>query len=324
MKRRAFLSVMAGGLLATPLAAEAQQAGKVYRVGFLTGSPVPQLFEALRQGLRERGWLEGQNLVLEYRSAELKFDRVPTLATELVLLKVDVIFITATAMPYVRQAAVDLPTVFAMADDPVSAGYVASLARPGGHMTGITSLNVDLEAKRLEILKTVLPGVHSVGVLSSPRDGSHRERLETIERAARSLGFQAKILEVPAVDNLPGAFDVAHQARVGALMVMASPVFFQFQGRIASLATKARLPVISAWREFPQAGGLLSYGTNVASMYSRAALYVDRILKGANPGDLPVEQATTFELVINLKTAQALKLTIPQSLLLRADEVIHP
>jgi putative tryptophan/tyrosine transport system substrate-binding protein len=323
MNRRTFLAGTGAVLLALPLAAEAQQTGKVYRVGFLTGSPVPQFFEALRQGLHERGWIEGQNLAIEYRSAESRYDRVPELAAELVGRKVDVLFITATAMPYFRQAAVDLPIVFTMADDPVSKGYVASLARPGGRMTGVTSLNVGLEAKRLEILKTMLPGVRSVGVLSSPRDGSHRERLETIERAARSLGLQARILEVPTADTLSDTFDAAHHARVGALMVMASPILIPLQGRIADLATKARLPVISAWREFPEGGGLLSYGTNVASMYRRAASYVDRILKGANPADLPVEQATTFEFVINLKTAKALGLTIPPSLLGWADEIIQ-
>jgi putative ABC transport system substrate-binding protein len=323
MHRRAFIGTLAGGLLAAPLAAGAQQAGKVYRVGFLGGTTVPELVEALRQGLRELSWTEGQNFLIEYRSVDSKLEKVSEVAAELVRRNVDIILVAGTALPYVKQATGNVPVVFVTADDPVSAGYVASFARPGGRMTGLTSLNVGLDAKRLEILKAALPGVGRVGVLSTPHDRARSERVAATERAARSLGLQVTILEVPRADLLHGVFDAASRARVGALMVLGSPVLFVLQGQIVDLASKIRLPVISAWRELPDAGGLMSYGTSVLAMYRRVATHVDRILKGANPGDLPVEQATTFEFVINLKTAKALGLTIPPSVLLRADQVIE-
>jgi putative ABC transport system substrate-binding protein len=323
MNRRTFLCGLTLGTLRAPLVAQAQQAGRLYRVGFLVGTSVPELFEAFRQGLRELGWTEGQNVVLEYRSAESRLERIPEIAAELVRRKVDIIVLAATALPYARQATANVPAVFVIADDPVSAGYVASLARPGGRMTGLTSLNVDLDAKRLEILKTAFPGVSRVGVLSAPKDRTHSERVAAAERGARSLGLQLQILEVPSADLLPSAFDAARRARVEAVMVLGSPFLFPHQGRIAELATKARLPVVSAWREFPDAGGLISYGTSVSAMFCRAASYVDRILKGANLADLPVEQATTFELLVNLKTAKALGLTIPSQLLARADLLIE-
>lgn len=322
MRRRTLLMGM-GAVLASPPAAWAQPTGKLSRVGYLSVTTSPDLVEALRQGLRERGWTEGQNFVLEYRSAESKFEAIPELAAELVRRNVDVIVVTGTAMPYLGQTTGNLPVVFVIADDPVSAGYVTSLARPAGRMTGLTSLNVDLDAKRLQILKTALPGVASVGVLAAPHDRAHSERVAATEKAARSLGLQLKVLEVPRADLLPGAFDAANRARVAALMVSGAPVLRGLQGQIADLAMKVRLPVISAWRELPDAGGLMSYGTSVPAMFRRAATYVDRILKGANPGNLPVEQATTFELVINLKAAKALGLTIPPSLLVRADQVIQ-
>ena len=317
------LAALAFGLFGTSLGAGAQQGRKPYRVGFLTASTTPHLFEAFRQGLHELGWLEGQSLVLEYRSAEGRIERIPELAAELVRRKLDVIVLAATAVHGAKQATTTVPAVFVTADDPVIAGFVTSLARPGGHMTGLTSLNVDLDAKRLELLKTALPGVSGVGVLSAPSDLANRERVAAVERGARALGLQLQILEVPRADRLPDAFAVASRARVGALMVLGSPILVPHQARIAELATRARLPVISAWREFPNAGGLMSYGTNVSAMFHRAASYVDRILKGAYPAELPVEQVTKFELILNLKTAKALGLTIPQSLLLQADQVIQ-
>jgi putative tryptophan/tyrosine transport system substrate-binding protein len=322
VKRRAFLCG-SGAMLAGAHAVEAQQMGKMYRIGFLSGTTVLDLLEALRQGLREAGWVEGQNFLFEYRSAESRFEIIPELAAELTRRPVDVIVVAGTALPYVKQRTGNVPVVFVIADDPVSAGYVANLARPAGRMTGLTSLNVDLDAKRLEIVKAALPGATRVGVLSTPHDRAYRERLSAAERGARSMNLELKVLDVPRVDLLAGAFGAASSARLEALMVLGSPPLFVFQREIASLATKARLPVISAWRALPDAGGLMSYGTNVPAMYGRAALYVDRILKGANPGNLPIEQATTFELVINLKTAKALGLTIPPSLLARADQVIE-
>jgi putative ABC transport system substrate-binding protein len=321
--RRAFITMVGGSVLTAPLGAEAQQAGRPSRVGFLTGptGTGTTFFDPFRQGLHEFGWKEGQNIVLDYRLSEP--EQIPKAAAELVRTQSDVIVLTATAIRRARQATATVPVVFVIADDPVDAGFVNSLARPGGHMTGLTSLNVDLDAKRLEILKMALPGVVRVGVLSTPLDPTSQERVAVAERGARSLGLQLQIFEVPSADRLTRAFDESSGARVGAVMVLGSPLLLTHQARIVALAAKARLPVISAWREFPNAGGLISYGTNVAAMFRRAARYVDRILKGASPADLPVEQATTFELVVNLKTARVLGLTIPQTLLLRADQVIE-
>jgi putative tryptophan/tyrosine transport system substrate-binding protein len=321
MNRRAFVTGL-GAVLAAPLAAKAQQTGKVYRVAFLTVLPGPDLVEALRQGLREHGWREGQNFVLEERQSNSD-ENVSALADELARSNVDVIVITANAVPYLGQAAANIPVVFAIGDDPVRAGYVASLARPGGHMTGLTSLNIGLDAKRLEILKAALPGVRHVGVLTTRHDPAYAERIAAIEHSARTLGLQLKIVEAWNAERLPEAFDAANRARVGALMVLGAPVLRSYQREIVAQGAKARLPVISAWRELPDAGGLMSYGTSVPAMFRRAATYVDRILKGAKPSDLPVEQATTFELVINMKTAKALGLTIPPSVLLRADQVLE-
>jgi len=320
MDRRAFIGTLAGSLLAAPLAVEGQ-AGKVHRVVFLAVLAVPDLVDALRQGLRELGWIEGHNYVLEVRSATE--EKIPGLAAELARTNPDVIVVTATAMPYLGQATANVPVVFGIGDDPVHAGYVASLALPGGHMTGLTSLNIGLDAKRLEILKAALPGVRHIAVLSTRRDRAHAERVAAIKHSARSFGFQLKMLEASNTEELPEAFEVASRAHVGALMVLGAPVLRSYQRQIVALGAKARLPVISAWRELPEAGGLMSYGTSVPAMFRRAATYVDRILKGAKPGELPVEQVTTFELVINLKTAKALGLTIPPALLQRADQVIE-
>jgi ABC-type uncharacterized transport system substrate-binding protein len=250
-------------------------------------------------------------------------ERIPELAMELASGNVDVILLDGNVVHQARHALANVPAVFVIADDPVRAGYVASLARPGGRMTGLTSLNVGLDAKRLEILKMTLPGVGHLGVLSTPHDRARSERVAAAEKGARSLGVQLTLLEIPAAAQIPGAFDAAKRARVDALMILGSPHLYALQAQMADLATRTRLPMISAWRTFPQAGGLMSYGTNVPVMFRRAASYVDRIFKGANPAELPVEQATTFELVINLKTAKALGLTIPQSMLLRADQVIE-
>ena len=315
--------VLALLLLAAPLAAQTPQVGKVYRVGFLTGYWVPELFNSFRQGLLDLGWREDQNLVLEARSADGKIERIPALAAELVRLKVDVIVVSATAVNEAKHAIDGTPTVFLTTDDPVSAGYVTSLARPGGRMTGVTSLNLELDAKRLEILIAAVPGVSRVGILSNPHDLANRERVAAVERGARTIGVQTQVFEVPNPDQVQEAFDAAARARMGALMMLGSAPFYLQQSRMALLAAKTRLPVISAWRDFPDAGGLMSYGTSVPAMYRRASSFVDRILKGANPADLPVERAATFELVINLKTAKAFGLTIPPSLLLRANQVIE-
>ena len=322
LDRRAFTAGLIG-FLAGPPPVTAQQTVKVHRVGFLSGFPVPDLVEAVRHGLRELGWIEGRNLVLETRSAERQLDRTPDLAAELVRQKVEVIVVSATSMSYLRGATGNTPVVFAIADDPVSAGYVASLARPGGRMTGLTSLNVGLDAKRLEILKAALPGITRVGVVTTPHDRAHRERVAATESGARALGLQLRFFEMSNPELLPGIFEAAGRARVEALLVVGSPTLRAVQARFVGPAAKARLPVISAWRDLPDAGGLMSYGTSVPAMFRRAATYVDRILKGANPGELPVEQASTFEMIINLRAARTLGLNLAPSVLQRADQVIE-
>jgi len=318
-RRRFFASALA--TLVSPLGVRAQQGRKLHRVVFLTVLPVPAFVDALRQGLHELGWLEDQNYVLEVRSAT--DDKIRELASELARSHSDVIVVTATALPYLGHATANVPVVFVIGEDPVRFGYVASLARPGGPMTGLTSLNIGLEAKRLEILKAALPGVRHVAVLSTRQDRAHLQRVAEIERAARSLGFQLTIVEASNAEGLPQAFEAASRANVGALMVSGAPHLRSYQEEIVVLGARRRLPVISPWREFPDRGGLMSYGTSVPGMFRRAATYVDRILKGANPSGLPVEQATTFELVMNLRTAKTLGLTIPPSLLARADQVIE-
>jgi putative ABC transport system substrate-binding protein len=326
MERRGFIEVIAGGLLAAPRAVKAQQAGKVWRIGYLTGGSADSdktLLAAFQQGLAALAYVEGKSISLEQRYAAGHTERIPDLAAELVRGKVDVILVTATAVYEARAALVEIPTVFVIADDPVRAGLVASLAHPAGHMTGLSSLNTELDGKRLEILKAALPAVRRVGILSTSQDRAQGERVAAAERAARSLGLQLQIFQVPSMDQLPRTIDAATHGHIGALMVLSSPVFRGYQAQTAQLVIKTRLPVVSAWREFPEAGGLLSYGTSVPAMFNRAALFVDKILKGAKPGDLPIEQPTKFELVINLKTAKALGLTIPPSLLQRADEIIQ-
>jgi putative ABC transport system substrate-binding protein len=326
MERRAFIGVIAGGLLTAPLAAEAQPAGKVSRIGYLTGGSADTdktLLAAFQKGLAEVGYVEGKNIAIEPRFAAGQTERLPELAAELVQGKVDVILVTATAVYESRAALAEVPAVFVIADDPVREGLVASLARPSGHMTGLSSLNTELDGKRLEILKAALPAVRRVGLLSMPQDRAQRERVGAAERAARSLGVQLQIFQVPRMDQLPRAINAVTHSRVGALMVLAAPIFRGYQAQTAQLVSKTPLPVVSAWREFPEAGGLMSYGTSVPGMFHRAAVFVDKILKGAKPGDLPIEQPTKFELVINLKTAKALGLTIPPSLLQRADQVIE-
>jgi putative tryptophan/tyrosine transport system substrate-binding protein len=324
LSRRGFLGTVSAGLLVWRSSAEAQPAGKIPRVGFLTHAVRrggDRLYAALQQGLAELGWVDGRNVALFYRVAESR-DAIARMAAELVQSGLDVVVLSANALPEARAATRRMPVVFAIASDPVKAGFVSSLARPGGNMTGVTSLNIELDGKRLEILKAALPKATRVGVLSTADDPEHGQRIAAAEQAARALDLSAPIIEVTAM-NVPAALEAARRAKVDSAMVLGSPRMFPHQARTAELARKAGLPVISAWREFPDAGGLISYGTNLPAMFRRAASYVDRILKGANPADLPVEQASTFELVINVKAAQALGLTIPPSLLLRADQIIE-
>src|SRR5438105_14013880 len=323
-QRRDFL-VAVGALLAAPLAAEAQQAPKVPRIGYLASNleSSRRSLEAFLQGLRDLGYVEGRNVVIEYRDAEGKLERLPALAAELVALKVDVILAEGgTLGPRVAMRATStIPIVFA-AGDPVGSGLVTSLARPGGNVTGLSSFGAQLVGKRLELLKQAVPGVDRVAVLRQPAALGERtanDMLKAADVAARALGVQPQFIEAQGPDEFARAFSDMTSARAGALTVLPSAMFLREHRRLVDLAAKNRLPAVYPQREFVDAGGLMSYGANLADLYRRAATYVDKILKGPKPADLAVEQASKFELVINLKTAKALGLTIPQSMLLRAD-----
>ncbi len=322
MNRRAFLAATAGSLLAAPLAAEAQRAGKVPRIGYLHVVPRPSPFlQMLGQGLRDLGYVEDQNFAFEFRSADGKVERLPTLAADLVHLNVDLIVTTtAPAARAAKEATTTIPIVM-VGVDPLALGYVASLARPGGNVTGLFFLHLDLLAKRLGVFKEMLPTVGRVAVLSDPLSA---DQLKQVEVVNRSLGFKLHPVELrePQLD-VESAFRAAVRSRAEGLFVLETVNIFRERSQIAQLALKHRLPTSFAFREYVDAGGLASYGVNFPDMGRRAAIYVDRILKGAKPADLPVEQATTFELIINLKTAKALGLTIPPSLLQRADQVIE-
>jgi ABC-type uncharacterized transport system substrate-binding protein len=329
IERRAFISAMAGGLLAAPCSAEAQQAAaKVPRIGFLAlyASANPRLREAFLQGLRDLGYVEGRNVVIEYRSAEGKLERLPALAAEVVALKVDVIVTgggTPTALA-VKEATRTLPIVFTSATDPVTDGLVTSLAHPGGNVTGLSNLAPELVGKCLEQLKEAVPQVSLIAVLWQPGAvGGRTDMLKPAEVAARALGVRLQIVEARGPADFDRAFSDMTRARAGALAVLGSAIFNSERRRLVDLAAKHRLPTVHTSRDFVDAGGLMTYGPNLADLFRRAAAYVDKILKGTKPGDLPVEQPTKFELLINLKTAKALGLTIPPSLLQRADQVIE-
>ena len=325
--RRTFLAGTGVALLAAPFAAEAQQAAKIARIGYLSHNRAanPHTHEAFRQGLRDLGYVEGRNVVIEYRDAEGKFERLPALAAELVALKVDVIVAPPTAAALVaKQATKTIPIVFAVAADPVTSGLVTSLARPGGNVTGLSILAPELVGKNLELLTQGVPGVSRVAVLRQPGvlgERTEKDMLKEAEVAARALGVRPQFVEARGPDDFDRAFSEMIRAHAGALTVLPSTMFGSERRRLVDLAAKNRLPAMYSWREFVDAGGLMSYGPNVADNYRRAAAYVDKILKGAKPADLPVEQPTKFELVINRKTAKTLGLTIPPSLLQRADEI---
>jgi putative ABC transport system substrate-binding protein len=329
ISRRTFLAGTGALLLAAPLATEAQPAAKIARIGYLAGSLAarPHLREAFLQGLRDLGYVEGRNVVIEYRAAERKLERLPALAAELVALKVDVIVASGTlAALAAKQATRTLPIVFSPSGDPVGSGLVTSLARPGGNVTGLSALAPELVGKRLELLKQAVPGVSRVAVLWQPGafgERTEKDMLKGADVAARALVVQLQFVEARGPADFDRAFSDMTRARAGALTGLTSNMFVSERRRLVDLAAKNRLPAVYSVREFVDAGGLMAYGPNLVDLYRRAATYVDRILKGAKPGDLPVEQPTKFELVINLKTAKALGLTIPQSLLLRADEVIQ-
>jgi putative ABC transport system substrate-binding protein len=314
---------------AAPLVAGAQQAAKVARIGYLSPNLAAGLHlrDAFLQGLRDLGYVEGRNVVIDYRDAEEKIERLPALAAELVALKVDAILAEGgTLGPRVAmRVTTTIPIVF-VAGDPVGSGLVTSLARPGGNLTGLAGIGPELVGKRLELLKQTLPRVDRVAVLRSPAALGERvakDMLKEADVAARALGVQPQFIEARGPDEFARAFSDMTRARAGALTLLPANMFLREHRRLVDLATKNRMPAVYTSREFVDVGGLMSYGANQPDLFRRAATYVDKILKGAKPGDLPVEQPTKFELVINLKTAKALGLTIPQSVLAHADEVIQ-
>ena len=329
MARRTFIRAMSSGLLAVPITAEAQEAAKVPRLGLLISSWAgnPHLRATFLQGLRELGYVEGRNVVIEYRSAEARSERFPALAAELVALKVDVLVVPGTPGALAaKQATRTIPIVFAGVSDPVESGLVTSLARPGGNVTGVSLLAPELVGKSLELLKEAVPGVSRVAVLWQPGvlgERTEQDMLKGAEVAARALGVRLQLVEARGPEDLDKAFSDMTKERAGALTVLGTAMFITERRRLVGLAAKNRLPVVYPWKEGVDAGGLMAYGPNIADVFRRAATYVDRILKGAKPGDLPVEQPTKFELVINLKAARVLGLTIPPSLLARADQVIE-
>jgi putative ABC transport system substrate-binding protein len=327
--RREFIGSLTGGLLAASVVVEAQQPGKVYRVGILTNKASDpaeaRVWQAFRSGLRERGWIEGQNILFEFREAEGNFARLPGLAADLVRLKVDLILARSSQFVQpAKEATSSIPIVFVVHADPVGTGHVASLARPGGNITGLANLVVDLAPKLLELLGSAIPRAKRIAVLWNPDTPSHTRALKAVQEAGRTLGAQLQTVSARTAAELEGAFKTMARARAQAILVVGSPIFFTERQHVAKLAIAHRLPATADAREYAEAGFLMSYGANYEDLYRRGAIHVDKILKGAKPADLPVEQATKFELVINLKTAKALGLTIPQSVLGRADEVIHP
>jgi putative tryptophan/tyrosine transport system substrate-binding protein len=318
--------VLTLGTLFAPLAADAQKPGKVYRLGLLSNTSPSETdsgFDPFLQGLRELGWLEGENLVIEYRYAEGNLDRFTELAAELVRLKVDVLAARGTpGVLALKRATTTIPIVMLAVGDPVGSGLVSSLARPGGNITGLSIINPDLWGKRLQLLKEVVPGVSRVAVLWNAANPLALLSWRATEAAGRSLGVTLQSLEVRSADDFDSAFQAATRGRAEALCTVEDPLAWIHRQRIADFAAKKAMPTMYGMKTYVEAGGLMSYGPDMAVVLRRAATYVDKILKGAPPADLPVEQPTKFELVLNLKTAQALGITIPPTFLFQADEVI--
>ena len=337
MPRRTFLATIAGGLLAAPLAAEAQQAGKSPRLCFLTfdsratpsnklsslrASPVQ--FDPFFQRLRDLGYVDGLTITIDYLSANGQGERFPALARECLRLKASIIVVTTTpAAQAAKKATRTIPIVMIPLGDPVGTGLVASLARPGGNVTGLTFMAAGLSAKRLELLKEAVPSISRVLVLSYLVDPIAAPQVKELESAARSLGVKLLVQDIRTADDLPAAFDAGRRGHADGLLTTAESIFAAQRKRVAELAAQHRLPGLYPYRAVVDAGGLIAYDSYTPDLVAQTATYVDRILKGANPGDLPVERPTKFELVINLKTAKALGLTIPPSLLQRADQVIE-
>jgi len=323
MDRRAFISGVTGGLLAAPLAAGAQQAGKVWRVGIL-GNENSAPWEAFRRGLRDLGYVGGRNLTMESRWSEGRTERLPALAIELVQLRVDVIVASGTqAVRAAKQATSTIPIVMAVSAHPDKIGLVESLARPGGNVTGLDNVGPDLKGKQLQLLKELAPKVSRVAVLWNPANLVETFGFKEMVAAAAVIGVEIQSIDVRTPDDYLAAFATVTASRADALYAFGNPVNFKNRQLIVAFALKSRLPSIYEERLFVESGGLMSYAPSFTDLFRRAATYVDKILKGAKPADLPVEQPTKYELLINLKTAKALGLTIPPSLLLRADQVIE-
>ena len=328
MNRRWFLFTLSASLLSAPLTAEGQSTSKVYRIGILgekaSDETEARLWQSFRRALRELGWIEGENILIENRWVEGNYARVPELAAGLVRLKVDVIVTRgSTYVQGVKKATSSIPIVFTMHADPEGSGHVASLARPGGNITGLALLQTETYRKGLEIFVSAVPAAKRIAVLWNPDTPSHTPGLKALAESARTLRVQLQAVEARTAADLGSAFSAMARAQAQAVLVLNLGLYAAERERVAELATKYRLPTMFWVKDHVEAGGLMSYGPDVSDIVRRGAIYVDRILKGAKPADLPVEQATKFELVVNLKTAKALGLTIPQSLLLRADQIIE-
>ena len=325
MNRRTWL-LGSLGLLTAPRVAAAQPPAKIPRVGILTAAnpDASNVWGAFLQALRELGYVEGENLTLERRYFGDSVEQLPALAAEIARLQVDVIVTGAAPEPEAaRRATATIPIVTAAHLDPVGSGLVTSLARPGGNVTGLSLRAPELRGKQLQLLKEALPGLDSVAVLANPSLPLHALDLKELESAARSLKLQLRVVTATAPSDLSDAVAAATKEGAGALLLLTDAMFFRNRARVVELATKARLPVIAGVREQAEAGCLLTYGVNLREAFRRAAWYVDRILKGARPADLPIERPTTFDMVVNLKTARALGLSLPRSLLSRADEILE-
>jgi len=327
VRRRNFIILLAGAMAAWPFAARAQRKPMPVIGVLSTGSPLtssPSLMAAFRQGLSEAGYVEGQNLTIEYRWAEGHYDRLPALAADLVGRKVDLIVASSPPSALAAKSATStIPIVFRGGFDPVRDGLVSSLARPGGNLTGVILLAGELTAKRLELLSELVPRAGVIALLMNPKEASAERIIRDVQEAARTKGLQLHVLKASSESEIDTAFASLVQLHAGALVVGADPFLSGRREQLVALASRQAVPAIYAWREFAASGGLISYGASLTSGYRQLGIYTGRILKGAKPADLPVQQPTTFELVINLKTAKAIGLTIPQSLLLRADEVIQ-
>jgi putative ABC transport system substrate-binding protein len=327
MQRREFITLLGGAAATWPLVAHAQQAAKIPRIGLLSPffpANTAIWHKAFLRGLRDLGWVDGKNIAIEYRYAEGRNDHLPGLIADLARLKVDIIVTTVTIDTLAaKNAANAIPIVMVAAGDPVATGIVASLARPGGNITGLSQMATDLTGKRLELLKEIAPNISSMAVLLNPDNPISRLSGNEIDLPARKMKVEVHLLEVRSIGDLNKAFQQAAKARMDALAIMPDPVFVTNLKRIADFAIQNRLPSMFHLREFADVGGLMSYGVDRTDLFRRAAIFVDKLLKGASPANLPIEQPTKFELAINLKTANALGLTVPPSLLAIADEVIE-